>query len=124
MADSNKKVESFEDLRVWQSVQDFAVAVYMLTKTFPKEEVYALTSQMRRASTSISTNIAEGFGRRSVKDKSHFYTMAYGSTLEVKNFLYLAQRLSYIDSSMRDEALDMSTSVQKQLNALIRTIHA
>jgi four helix bundle protein len=124
MVDNSNKIQSFEDLRVWQSAQDFAVAIYAITKTFPADEMYALTSQVRRAATSISANIAEGFGRRTTKDKSHFYTMAYGSILEVKNFLYLAQKLSYIDMPTLESTLDLGTSVQKQLNALVRTIHA
>lgn len=123
MVDSSNKIQSFKDLRVWQTAQDFAVTIYAITKAFPADELYALTSQIRRAATSISANITEGFGRQTAKDKSHFYTMAYGSILEVKNFLYLAQKLSYIDIPTLETTLDLETSAQKQLNALIRTIH-
>ena len=123
MVDHSNKIQSFEDLSVWQSTQDFAVSIYDITRVFPKDELYALTSQIRRAATSISANIAEGFGRRTAKDKSHFYTMAYGSILEVKNFLYLAQKVSYIDIPTLETTLNLGTSAQKQLNALIRTIH-
>ena len=77
-----KKILKFEDMPVWQDAQDYAVLVYGITKKFPKDELYALTSQMRRAASSISANIAEGFGRQSKKDKAHFYSMAYGSLLK------------------------------------------
>lgn len=118
-----KKISRFEDLRVWQDAIDFAVLIYSSTKLFPKDEIYGLTSQMRRAASSISANIAEGFGRRSIKDKSHFYTMAYGSILEVKNFLHLSFRLEYIEENSVQNLLATALSIQKQLNALIRTIH-
>ena len=111
------KVESFEQLTVWQESQLFAVEVYRLTKEFPKDELFAMTSQLRRAVSSISANIAEGFGRSSVNDKLHFYTMAYGSLLEVKNFLYLAEKLGYIRPQQLDMLLDRSTSCQKLINA-------
>ena len=68
----SKKVESFEDLIVWQEAQDLAVYIYEITKSFPSDEVFAITNQLRRAANSISANIAEGFGRNTKKDKIHF----------------------------------------------------
>ncbi|HMM62442.1 MAG TPA: four helix bundle protein [Candidatus Saccharibacteria bacterium] len=114
MADN---IKSFEDLTVWQESQSFAVEVYKATKQFPKDEIFAMTSQLRRAVSSVSANIAEGFGRASVNDKLHFYTMAYGSLLEVKNFLYLAEKLDYIDKSELDKLIIHSVSCQKLINA-------
>jgi len=114
MADN---ITSFEDLEVWRESQNLAVEVYKLTKSFPKDEIFAMTSQVRRAVTSISANIAEGFGRSSTNDKLHFYTMAYGSLLEVKNFLYLAEKLEYIDRAMLEKVLIQITSCQKLINA-------
>lgn len=112
------QVSSFEDLTVWQKSQDLAVEIYRATKTFPKDEVFAITSQLRRSASSISANIAEGFGRESKKDKLHFYTIAYGSILETKNFLYLAKRLGYIEENKLEELLVLSLDCQKLLNAL------
>jgi four helix bundle protein len=89
----NIKIESFEQLNVWQKSQDLAVDIYKLTKDFPSDELFAITNQLRRAASSISANIAEGFGRQTNKDKLHFYVIAYGSLLEVKNFLYLSNKL-------------------------------
>lgn len=114
MADN---IKSFEDLTVWQESQSFAVEVYKVTKQFPKDEIFAMTSQLRRAVSSVSANIAEGFGRASVNDKLHFYTMAYGSLLEVKNFLYLAEKLGYIDKSELDKLIIHIVSCQKLINA-------
>jgi len=110
-------ITSFEDLVVWQESQIFAVNVYRITKKFPKDELFALTSQLRRAASSISANIAEGFGRASKNDKVHFYVMAYGSLLEVKNFLYLSEKLNYINKSELDELILHSVSCQKLINA-------
>lgn len=114
---AKEPISSFESLTVWQETQSLAVRVYTLTKSFPKEELFALTSQLRRASSSISANIAEGFGRTTVNDKLHFYTMAYGSLLEVKNFLYLAEKLGYIDNSLLESSLSEILKCQKLLNA-------
>jgi four helix bundle protein len=111
------RITSFEDLVVWQESQNFAVAVYKLTKLFPKDELFAMTSQLRRAVSSISANIAEGFGRSSTNDKLHFYTMAYGSLLEVKNFLYLAEKLEYITYAQLETLINQSISCQKLINA-------
>lgn len=110
-------IRSFEDLEVWQVSQDWAVDVYQITKSFPDEERYGLVPQMRRSVASISANIAEGFGRRTFNDKKHFYTMAYGSALETKNFIYLAKKLAYIDNNEAIKLLDKGTSVQKLINA-------
>ncbi len=110
-------VTSFEDLTVWQESQLFAVDIYKITKEFPKDELFAMTSQLRRAASSISANIAEGFGRSSKNDKLHFYTMAYGSLLEVKNFLYLAEKLGYIQKDSLDKLIDHSVTCQKLINA-------
>jgi four helix bundle protein len=115
-------IEQFEDLAVWQKAQEVAVLVYQLTKKFPKDEVFGLTSQLRRAVVSVSANIAEGFGRKSPKDKLHFYTMAYGSLLETKNFLYLSVRLKYAQRSDIDPVLIEIVSCQKLLNAFMRPL--
>lgn len=118
------KIASFEDLEVWQESQNLAVMIYTLTKDFPKDELFAMTNQIRRASTSISANIAEGFGRDTVRDKLRFYTMAYGSLLEVKNFLYLSRKLEYITDDSLDLALAQSTSCQKIINASKRSFNS
>lgn len=116
------RITEFEDLEVWQEAQLFAVEIYGETRNFPKDEMYAMTSQLRRAASSISANIAEGFGRSTVNDKLHFYTMAYGSLLEVKNFLYLAQKLGYIDIEIVESLIQHSIICQKLINASKRSL--
>lgn len=74
-----KTPKNFEDLEVWQKAIDLAVEIYSITKTYPKEELYALSNQMRRAASSISANIAEGYGRYNIKEKTQFYKIANGS---------------------------------------------
>ena len=122
MVDGVKTIRSFEDLDIWQRSQALAVNVYVLTKSFPSDEKFGLTSQLRRASASISANIAEGFGRHSQKDKLHFYTIAYGSLLEVRNFLYLASKLNFIDSAELQSGLVETETCQKLLNALMSAV--
>lgn len=109
----NTEVNGFETLHTWQKSQDLAVQVYSVLKMFPNEEEFGLKSQLRRASASISANIAEGYGRSSAKDQLHFLSIAYGSLLETKNFIYLAKRLEYIDESTMDELLELCKSCQK-----------
>jgi len=115
-------IESFEDMIAWQKAQDLAVMVYKLTKSFPPSEKFALTDQIQRASSSVSANIAEGFGRRTLNDKVRFYTIAYGSLLETKNFVYLANRLDYANADAVNEIIKQATDCQKLINALISSL--
>ncbi len=89
-------VVNFTDLLVWQKAHDLVLLVYKATKNFPEDEKFALTNQLRRAAVSITSNIAEGFGRNTSKDKVHFYSMSKGSLLEVQSQLYIAKDLGYI----------------------------
>lgn len=116
------KITEFEQLRVWQEAQEWAVQVYKITSKFPSNEIYGVTSQIRRAVSSISANLAEGFGRRTNPDKLHFYSIAYGSTLETKNFLYLAEKLGYLAPTDLEILITQGTSVQKLLNAFMRPL--
>ena len=116
------KITSFENLVVWQESLALAVSVYRTTNSLPKSEIYGLTSQLRRAASSVSANIAEGFGRETNKDKLHFYTIAYGSLLEVKNFLYLSEQLEYITKKDLDVLFTQITSCQKLINASKRSL--
>lgn len=89
--------KSFTDLIVWQKAHGFVLHVYELTRTFPKEELYGLTSQFRRAAVSIPANIAEGFRKQSKPDKSRFLNIAEGSLEECRYYLILAHDLGYLD---------------------------
>ncbi len=116
------KTEGFEQLEVWQQAIDLAVSIYKITDSFPKSEIYSLTNQMRRASSSVSANIAEGYGRHGFKEKLQFYKIANGSLLETKSFCYLATRLGYMDQKQLDEILPLFISVQKMTNAMIKSV--
>lgn len=116
----SRKITKFEDMDVWKDAQDYAVMVYELTKSFPVDELYGLTSQMRRCSSSVSANIAEGFGRKSQKDTAHFYKIANGSLLETKNFVYLAKRLEYMTLDKETQLIASSENLQNQISAILR----
>jgi four helix bundle protein len=87
--------KTFEDLIVWQKAHQFVLSVYKYTATFPKEEVYVLTTQFRRAAISIAANIAEGFKRKGRKDKARFMNISQGSTEECRYYLVLSRDLNY-----------------------------
>ena len=110
---------TFEDLVVWQKAHQFALAVYRLTRTFPRSEVYGLTSQFRRAAVSIAANVAEGFRKRGSADKVRFLNIAQGSLEESRYYLILARDLEYGDVS---EAKAVLEETSKLLEAYSRTI--
>ncbi|KKR03470.1 MAG: S23 ribosomal protein [Parcubacteria group bacterium GW2011_GWF2_39_13b] len=116
----NKKVKSFYDLKVWQDSRKLALIIYKITAKFPKEELYGIISQLRRASLSVTANIAEGFGRFHFKEKIKFYLQARGSLLEVQNFIFLSQDLNFIEKTMARNIFDQCNKIQIQLNALIK----
>ncbi len=95
----NKTAKTFQDLIVWQKAHKFVIAVYELTKTFPKSELYGLTSQFRRAAVSIPSNIAEGFRRRTKTEKLRFLNISQGSLEESRYYLILAKDLGIADIS-------------------------
>lgn len=109
----------FEDLIVWQKAHKFVLSVYELSSNFPKSETYGLTSQLRRAAVSIPANIAEGFKKRTAKDKVKFMNIAQGSSEECRYYLILAQDLKYGDTK---ELAFLLEEVSKLLNSYSRKI--
>ncbi len=95
----DSKSKSFKDLIVWQKAHQFVLGVYKMTKEFPREELYGLTSQLRRAAISIAANIAEGFRKNGKLDKVRFFNIAQGSLEECRYYLVLTKDLEYADSS-------------------------
>ena len=114
------KVKSYEELVVWQKAMLFAKSVYSLQKQLPKEEVYGLGDQIRRAVVSIPSNIAEGFGRESKSEFKHFLSIARGSLYEVKTQLQLAEDLGYLQ--IGSDILTLVADVGKLLNGLSRSL--
>jgi four helix bundle protein len=95
----SKSAKTFQDLIVWQKAHKFVLAIYTVTKKFPLNERFGLTSQIRRASVSIPANIAEGFSKRTKADKARFYNIAKGSLEEVRYYLILSRDLGYTENS-------------------------
>jgi four helix bundle protein len=115
------KIYEFSDLIVWQEAHKLCLIIYKETVTFPKHELFGLTSQMRRASISITSNIAEGFGRRSYKEKCQFYYHSYGSLTEIQSQLLLARDLHYITTTSFDSISKQINSTQILLRAFIKS---
>lgn len=114
--------ESYRDLRVWRRAMEFVSAVYEMTRSFPKEELYGLVSQMRRAAVSIPSNIAEGKGRITDRDRSHFYFQARGSLLELETQILIAQGLEFLTEMSAHALLERSSEIGRMLNSLIHSI--
>ena len=109
---------TYRDLKVWQRSIDLAEVTYRLKATFPAAEMYGLTAQMRRASVSIASNIAEGWGRRSRKDYSRFVLVARGSNDELQTQLVIAERLGFGKKRELAEANALSDEIGKMLCGL------
>jgi len=114
--------ESYRDLRVWQRAMELVFGVYQVTRSFPKDELYGLVSQMRRAAVSIPSNIAEGKGRLTDRDRAHFYSQARGSLLELETQILIAHRLEYVFEARAKSLIETAAELGRMLNALIERI--
>jgi four helix bundle protein len=113
---------SYRDLRVWKNAMDLVVQVYEQTRSFPKEEIYTLTSQMRRAAVSIRSNIAEGKGRSTDRDRSLFFCHARGLLLELETQISIGERLEYLTPTHSATLLQATSLLGQMLNALIHSL--
>lgn len=118
----DRETGSYKDLVVWQQAMDLAVAVYHATKSWPKEELYGLTSQVRRAASSIPANIAEGYGREIRGSYQQFLRIAQGSLKELETHLLIAQRAGIAPKAATESLLANAESVGKLLRLLIRKL--
>lgn len=109
---------SFEKLKTWQKTRTLALTIYKITNVFPESEKFGFVSQMRRCSISISSNLAEGTGRHSYKDKARFTEIAYGSTLELLNQIIIAKDLEYIAKNEYESLRNEITEITAMLDAL------
>lgn len=114
--------QSFEQLLVWQKAHQYVLAIYKITKQYPKEELFCMVPQMRRAAISITANISEGYIKMGSKDKLRFYNISQGSLEETRNFILLSYDLGYI--SLRDKITlnEQASEVSKMLNAYCKGI--
>ena len=117
---------SYKNLKVYSKAMDFVAHVYALLKQFPKEEQYALCDQLRRAAVSIPSNIAEGMGRMSAKDRAHFVEISYGSLLEVNCQMDVARRLGYITEvehkTMESESIELAKMLSGLRSSLLSSL--
>jgi four helix bundle protein len=115
----NNTIKTFTDLNSWKEGHKLVLMIYKLLKKFPREETFALCDQMRRASISITSNIAEGFGRQTIKEKIQFYYQAQGSLTEIKNQLITSKDLNYITQNDFDETANQANIAHQLLQGLI-----
>lgn len=113
---------SYRDLRVWQQAMQLVVAIYRCTQAFPKSELYGLTNQLRRAAVSIPSNIAEGKGRSTDRDRNVFFCRARGSLLELETQILIATELNYLTDEQSEDLMHRSTRLGQMLNALIESL--
>ncbi len=115
--------QTFRDLVVWQRAHEFVLSAYKLSQRFPREEIYVLTSQFRRAAVSIAANIAEGFKKRGDADKARFLNIAHGSLEECRYYLILIKDLGYGETSQLNEQLEqVSKLLTSYTNAVLRKL--
>jgi four helix bundle protein len=115
-------VQSYRELVAWQKAMDFTAEIYRVTRRFPKEELYGITSQLRRAAVSIPSNIAEGQGRQTTGEFRQFLGYARGSLLETETQIFLAERLEYLDHETAEHLLRQAAEAGRILNGLMNSL--
>jgi four helix bundle protein len=117
-------MQNYKDLKVWEKAHQFTLGVYRVSKSFPKEEIYGLTSQLRRAASSIAANIAEGCGKNTKNDFANFLNISLGSSNEAEYFVLLAKDLNYVSLEEYDVLIKLINEVKAMLIALIGKVRA
>ncbi|MEM7548415.1 MAG: four helix bundle protein [Bacteroidota bacterium] len=113
-------MHNFRELNIWKKSMDITKEVYSVSADFPSEEKYALTSQIRRSAISIPSNIAEGCGRKSDKELSHFLSISLGSCFELETQIELASMLNFIDQSHKQALVNELTEIQKMISGFTK----
>jgi len=119
---SERAINSYRDLQVWQDGMALAEICYRLTKTFPREELFAMSSQIRRSASSIPANIAEGHGRENTQSFIQYLRIAQGSLKELETHLLLAQRVGLLEENQLTVPIDQCTVLGKRIRSLIRSL--
>ncbi|MGA7837787.1 MAG: four helix bundle protein [Ignavibacteriaceae bacterium] len=117
-----KNLRTHRDLKVWSKSIKLVTSIYQLTKRFPKEELYCLTSQIRRSAISIPSNIAEGAARSSVKEFRNFLSISLGSASELETQIVISNNLNYLNQSQADIILTELTEIQKMIHGLRKSL--
>jgi four helix bundle protein len=115
-------IRSYRDLKVWQESMNLVVECYQLTKTFPKNEVYGLSSQLQRSAVSVPSNIAEGRQRQHKREFIQHLSIAYGSLAELETHIQIAKRLNYIDENRLIEMINKTGEIGKMINGLRKSL--
>ena len=115
-------LKNFKELKVWQKSYELCIEVYKITKSFPAEEKFGLTSQMRRAAVSVPSNIAEGYGRKTIPDYVRCLYIAYGSNCELETQMLLSGNLNYLNNDDQIILIDKIKEVERMLMALIKSL--
>ncbi|MDO8599345.1 MAG: four helix bundle protein, partial [bacterium] len=118
---NTERIQSFTDLHAWQEGHRLVLMVYRATQSFPKEELFGLTIQLRRAIVSVTSNIAEGFSRRSYREKTQLFSIALGSLTETQSQLLIARDLGYLSREEFQRIAEQAIGTHKLLNAFIRS---
>ncbi len=113
---------SFREMPVWKFALELSVEVFLITSNLPRAEDYGLTSQIRRSANSISANIAEGFGRKTMKDKANFYVIARGSAFETQSHLIYANQVGYLSAEKTENLVDNYNQIIHELNKILKSI--
>jgi four helix bundle protein len=120
MNQESGKIKSFMDLDAWKEGHRLVLEIYQITKKFPREELFGLTNQLRRAAVSLTSNIAEGFSRNSYKEKLQFYSMALGSLTEIQNQLLISRDIGYLEKEEYNNLIRHTIKISKITNDLIK----
>jgi len=123
-APDKQPIKSYRDLRVWQYAMDLAEICYRITRQFPRDEMFGLTSQIRRAAVSVPANIAEGHGREQTASFIQYLRISQGSLKELETHLLLAERVGILPAADRDPALRQCESLGKMLRTLVRALQS
>jgi four helix bundle protein len=114
--------KTFKDMPVWKATLEMSFEIFKITAPFPRSEDYGLTSQIRRSANSVSGNIAEGFGRKTSKDKANFYIIARGSVFETQSHLIYASKVGYTATEITQELLNKYDQIIYELNKILKSL--
>ena len=118
----NQPIKNYRDLEIWQKAMNLVEGIYQVTQSFPRQEQFQLTGQIRRAAVSIPSNVAEGHGRTGPGEFLHFLSMAHGSLMEVETQVLIAQRLGYLNEAVAAPLLKQTASLSMMIRALIKKL--
>ncbi|MDT4968177.1 MAG: hypothetical protein QOJ64_2914 [Acidobacteriota bacterium] len=117
-------LKSYRELTAWQKAMDLVQITYEAVRTFPREEIYGLTSQLKRAVVSVPSNIAEGQGRKSTREFLRHLSIAYGSLMEVESQILVAQRLQYLSQEVVERVLELTSELGRLVNGLSNALNS